>query len=264
MNVSTFHVDKMDCPTEEQMIRLKLAQLPEVQKIEVDLSKRMVHIFHHGNSERINEEMSSLGLGARYHSTQKASSDLKVFETSNQTTVLKAVLLINSGFFLVEFLAGILSRSMGLMADSLDMLADAIVYGLSLIAVGGSLSTKKKVAGISGYFQAFLAFLGFFEVIRRFIVTIEPPDYRTMLVVSVFALLANIISLILLSRTGREEAHLKASWIFTSNDILANLGVIVASLLVLYTGNNRPDLIIGAIVFGLVLRGAWRILQLSR
>ena len=138
---------------------------------------------------------------------------------------------------------------MGLVADSLDMLADAFVYGISLFAVGGTLVRKKKIAKIAGYFQITLAVVGFVEVLRRFLGVEKMPDFSTMIIVSVFALIANGICLYLLQKSKSKEAHMQASMIFTSNDVVINLGVIIAGVLVNYLDSNKPDLIIGTIVF---------------
>lgn len=154
---------------------------------------------------------------------------------------------------------------MGLIADSLDMLADSFVYGLSLIAVGGTLIKKKKIAKLAGYFQITLAFIGFVEILRRFFGNEKLPDFTTMIVVSVFALIANGICLYLLQKSkSKDEAHMKASMIFTSNDVIINLGVIAAAIMVNLLNSNKPDLIIGSIVFVLVIQGAFRILKLSK
>jgi Co/Zn/Cd efflux system component len=151
------------------------------------------------------------------------------------------------------------------VADSLDMLADAFVYGISLLAVGGTLAMKKRVAKLAGYFQITLAVIGFIEVLRRFFGVEKMPDFSTMIVVSVLALIANATCLWLLQKSkSREEAHMKASLIFTSNDVIINLGVIVAGLLVNWLNSNKPDLIIGSIVFILVIQGAIRILKLGK
>jgi Co/Zn/Cd efflux system component len=153
---------------------------------------------------------------------------------------------------------------MGLVGDSLDMLADAIVYGLSLMAVGKALSYKKRVAKLSGWFQLSLAVLGFTEVIRRFLGFGEVPIFQIMIIVSAFALIGNVISLILINKAKSREAHMQASAIFTSNDIIVNIGVMLAGVLVLYTNTRYPDLVIGAILFLVVARGAFRILKLSK
>jgi Co/Zn/Cd efflux system component len=159
---------------------------------------------------------------------------------------------------------GLISKSMGLVADSLDMLADSFVYGLSLIAVGGTVLKKKRIAKYAGYFQITLAIIGIVEVIRRFLGYEALPVFSTMIIVSVFALIANGICLYLLQKSKSQEAHMRASMIFTSNDIIINLGVITAGVLVNWLHSGIPDLIIGIIVFGLVIQGAFRILKLSK
>ena len=86
-----------------------------------------------------------------------------------------------------------------------------------------------------------------------------------MIIVSVFALIANGICLYILQKSNnKEEAHLKASMIFTSNDVIINFGVIIAGLLVNWLNSSTPDLIIGTIVFVLVIQGAFRILKLGK
>jgi Co/Zn/Cd efflux system component len=160
---------------------------------------------------------------------------------------------------------GLFSKSMGLVADSLDMLADSFVYGISLFAVGGTLIKKKRIAKLAGYFQITLAIIGFIEVLRRFIGDEKLPDFSTMIIVSIFALIANGICLYILQKSkSKEEAHMKASMIFTSNDVIINLGVIIAGIMVNWLSSNKPDLIIGTIVFALVIQGAFRILKLSK
>ncbi|GAB3832620.1 hypothetical protein GCM10028895_50550 [Pontibacter rugosus] len=114
---------------------------------------------------------------------------------------------------------------------------------------------EKNIAKASGYFQLTLAVIGFVEVVRRFIGNEDLPDFRTMIVVSILALIANAICLYLLQRSKSKEAHMQATMIFTSNDIIINGGVILAGLLVLFTESSLPDLIVGAIVFIIVIRG---------
>lgn len=153
---------------------------------------------------------------------------------------------------------------MGLLADSLDMLADSIIYGLSVYAVGGSISRKKKIAGIAGLFQSALAILGFLEVVRRFIGYVPTPDFKMMIIISFIALIGNAACLYLLQRSKSQEVHMQASMIFTSMDVIINIGVIIAGICVYITGSKIPDLAVGTIVFILVSRGSYRILRLSR
>ena len=263
MNKSTFKITQMDCASEEQMIRMKLQVFEKVKHLDFDLPNRKLVVYHQGEIHPIHRAIHQLNLNDRLLETIETEEVLSRKET-HERTILWWVLGINFGFFLLEMTYGWLANSMGLIADSLDMLADAIVYGLSLIVVGAAVSRKKKIAGISGYFQMALAVLGFFEVIRRFIGYGEIPIFQTMIIVSALALVGNGISLYLIYKAKSEEAHMKASWIFTSNDIIVNLGVIVAGVLVYFTNSRFPDLIIGSIVFLVVIRGAIRIMKLAK
>jgi len=264
MNKTIFEITKMDCPSEENLIRMKLDGISSIAKLDFDIPNRKLTIFHSGQIDQIEKSLHELNLGAKKISTEQ-TEQTKFNENVSQKKILWSVLAINFAFFLIEMTTGIISKSMGLVADSLDMLADSFVYGLSLFAVGGTLTRKKRIAKLAGYFQITLAIIGFIEVLRRFFGAEKLPDFRTMIIVSVLALIANGFCLYLLQKSkSKEEAHMKASMIFTSNDVIINLGVITAGILVNWLNSNKPDLIIGTIVFVLVIQGAIRILKLGK
>jgi len=260
-----YHISKMDCPSEESIIRMKLDGLKVIKKLDFDIENRNLTVYHSDEDKEILSRLEALNFGAKL--TESSSVDKSegfVENSETQSKLLWSVLLINFSFFIIEMTTGLISKSMGLVADSLDMLADSFVYGLSLWAVGSTVLRKKKVARLSGYFQLTLALLGIIELIRRFIGSEEMPDFRIMIAISAFALIANAVCLYLLQKSKSNEAHMKASMIFTSNDIIINAGVIMAGILVLLTQSKYPDLIIGAIVFAIVVRGAIRILNLGK
>ena len=261
---SEYHISGMDCPSEENMIRLKLDGLQEIKELDFDIDARRLVVFHSEENKEITDRLRELNLGSEHIETIEYEGEFEKETHEVQTKLLWTVLAINFGFFIIEMTTGLLSRSMGLVADSLDMLADASVYGLSLWAVGSTVARKKSVARFSGIIQFVLAGLGIIEVIRRFVVVDTVPDFRTMVVVSLLALVANSVCLYLLQRSKSDEAHMKASMIFTSNDVIINSGVILAGILVLLTGSRYPDLIIGGVVFLIVLRGAIRMLNLGK
>ena len=263
MKKTILEIAKMDCPSEENMIRMKLVDTPGIRHLDFDIPNRRLTVFHSGKITPIEQSIQELNLGAKRVSTEETDRT-EFTEKDNQRKLLWTVLFINFIFFLIEITTGLISKSMGLVADSLDMLADAFVYGLSLYAVGGTLSRKKSIAKLAGYFQITLALIGFIEVLRRFFGAEKLPDFTTMIVVSALALVANGICLYLLQKSkSKEEAHMKASMIFTSNDVIINLGVITAGLMVNWLNSSKPDLIIGTIVFILVIQGARRILRLG-
>ncbi|QQS52866.1 MAG: cation transporter [Bacteroidota bacterium] len=262
---STYLISKMDCPSEVNMIRIQLDGLQVIKKLEFDIENRNLTIFHLKEDKEILSRLEKLNLGAKLIEISSIEDNKIVAEDSNvQLKLLWSVLIINFGFFIIEMTTGLISKSMGLVADSLDMLADSFVYGLSLWAVGSTAMRKKKVALLSGYFQLTLALLGIIELTRRFISSETMPDYRVMIGVSIFALIANAICLYLLQKVKSKEAHIKASMIFTSNDVIINAGVIIAGVLVLFTQSKYPDLIVGTIVFLIVIRGAVKILNLGK
>jgi Co/Zn/Cd efflux system component len=261
---STFKISKMDCPSEETLIRMKLEGLSMIKSLVFDIENRKLTVFHSEESSEIENHLKELNLGSQLQETIVVQADEFKDNSSVQSKLLWTVLIINFAFFIIEITTGFISKSMGLVADSLDMLADALVYGLSLWAVGSTVFRKKKVAKLSGYFQLALALIGLIEVIRRFISFEAAPDFKTMIIVSILALIANSVCLYLLQKSKSEEAHMKATMIFTSNDIIINTGVILAGILVLLTQSKYPDLIIGSIVFLIVVRGAFRILKLGK
>jgi Co/Zn/Cd efflux system component len=260
---SVFTISKMDCPSEESLIRMKLEGLSTIKSLVFDIENRKLTVFHSEENEEIDKYLKELNLGTEHKETIIVQQDEFKDDLSVQSKLLWTVLIINFAFFIIEISTGFISKSMGLVADSLDMLADALVYGLSLWAVGSTVFRKKKVAKLSGYFQLALALIGLIEVIRRFISFEAVPDFKTMIIVSILALIANSVCLYLLQKSKSEEAHMKATMIFTSNDIIINTGVIAAGVLVLLT-QSKYDLIIGAIVFLIVVRGAFRILKLGK
>lgn len=264
MNKSIFKINKMDCPSEEGLIRMKLDEVSGVNHLEFNIPERMLTIFHDEEIFEAEKAIQELNLDGKLLSTEK-TNQVEFNESLNQKKLLWFVLIINFSFFLIEMITGFFSNSMGLVADSLDMLADSFVYGLSLYVVGGTLVKKKRIAKISGYFQLTLAIIGFFEVLRRFIGNEKLPNFSTMIFISFLALIANLLCVYILQKSkSKDDVHMKASMIFTSNDIIINIGVIIAGFLVNWLNSNKPDLIIGTIVFVLVVQGAFRILKLSK
>lgn len=261
MTVSRFNIDKMDCTAEEQLVRMRLAQLEGIDHVGVDLTSREVTVEHDGNTAAVIAALDSLDLGTS-HLGDRATPIRRV-DPDRERTGLRIALTINAAFFIAELTFGLISRSMGLIADGLDMGADASVYALSLAAVGSTTTRKNRLARTSGYLEAALAVIGLIEVIRRVAIETEPPDTTTMIVVAALALAGNIATIVVLHRIKTDEAHLQASWIFTANDIKVNALIIASALAVGLTDSAIPDLAAGAIIFAIIANGARRIIQLA-
>ena len=242
MTVTLFKVKEMDCPSEENIIRMKLAELgDDIASLDFDLRKRTLAVTHSESAAaRLADAMESVDMGAQKIETRDADAAVGAADDTSQRRVLHRVLLVNAVFFALEMAIGLLSRSMGLVADSLDMLADATVYGMSLMVVG------------------------MVEVVRRFVSPSLPPEFAAMIWMSALSLVANAYCLWLLNRQKSGDAHMRASVIFSANDVVVNLGVILSGVAVWIFNSRVPDLVVGAVVFVIVLRGAVRIFKLSR
>lgn len=264
MRKAVFAVPQMDCSAEERLVRMALAGQPEIHLVDVDLVSRRVTVVHDDPSTAVEAAMASLGMGARLVEQGEADDHDLVSRPSTQdeARTLKAVLAINAAMFVGEAAAAVLADSSALLADSLDMFADAAVYGIALFGVNRAQQTQLRAARISGVLQLLLAAGALFEVARRVFFGSE-PEAPLMMFVAAAALIANATSMWLLARHKQGGAHMKASWIFTTNDVIANIGVIVAAAIVRLTGSNVPDLVVATGIGLIVLSGAIRILRLK-
>ena len=201
--VSDYRVPKMDCPSEEGMMRMALDSIEPRVLLEFDTPNRKVRVFHGDNGAAIEERMRSLGLGATLEKTTPVGEeDLVLAREKEEATaqveagILKWLLAINGVMFVIELTVGWLAQSTGLIADSLDMFADAAVYGVALYAVGHSVRMKLRAAHFSGWLQLILALGVLAEVGRRFVFGSEPVS-ALMMGFGLVALAANVWLIVL-------------------------------------------------------------------
>ena len=180
--------------------------------------------------------------------------------TAEQRRVLGIALALNATMFIVGTVAGVFAQSSGLLADALDMFADASAYAIALLAIERAMGFKQRAALISGSILALLGAGVIVDALRRAFTTSEPEGW-VMFAVAALSLTVNATVLRLLRRYREGEVHLRATWIFTRADVIANLGVIAAGMLVLATGSRVPDLVIGCAIGLYVLKEAFEILR---
>jgi len=180
-------------------------------------------------------------------------------ETDAHKSALRLALVLNAAMFVIEVATGIKADSTGLVADGLDMLSDAAVYAVALVAIGASARFKANAAFASGASLLVLGIGLLVEVVRRFVAG-SVPEGGWMMGIAALALIVNVIVLRLLSRLKNEEVHLRAAWIFTRADVIANAAVIASGLAVMATGLRQFDLIVGAAIALYVMREAFEIL----
>ena len=189
-------------------------------------------------------------------------SDLAV-KNEAQQRVLRIALALNTTMFIVGLIAGLLGQSSSLIADALDMLADASAYAIALGAIGRSARFKAGAATLSGSLLLLLGVMVLLDVGRRALLGSE-PESAVMMAVAFVSLLVNATVLGMLGRYREGEVHLRATWIFTRVDVIANIGVILSGLLVLLTGSRFPDLVVGGAIGVYVMKEALEILGEAR
>jgi len=177
--------------------------------------------------------------------------------------ILRVALVLNATMFLVGVIAGIIAQSMGLIADSLDMLADACAYGIALVAWNRSARFKASAAQLSGTLLLILGCGVLSGVVWRLLMGSLPEGFW-MMGVALISLVVNATVLRLLDRFRHGEVHLRATWLFTRVDVIANLAVIMSGVLVLWFRSAIPDLIIGTAIALYVIKEAAGILSEAR
>lgn len=191
------------------------------------------------------------------------SEDRLNLDTRDKRSTLWFVLVLNIALALGLFATGYLADSSALIANGLDNFSDAAVYAISLLAIGRSPTWKRGAARLSGI-MLFVFGLGvLFEAGRRFFTGSEPVG-TTMMLVAVIAAIVNLVCLILLKRLRQDDVNLRAATTFSFNDFMSNGGILLGGALVLWTGQNWPDLIVAAGVAAIAIIGSIDILRDAR
>ena len=180
-------------------------------------------------------------------------------QKAEQRRVLVIVLALNALMFLAEFTAGLIAGSAALMADSVDMLGDATVYGLSLYAINRSARWKAGAAVGKGLFVLALGL----SVLVQIGLKLEhgvPPSSTLMLVFGALALAVNLYCLRLMWRFRRLDVNMSSTVECSRNDAIANVGVLVAAGAVALTNSFWPDIVVACVIAALFLRSALRML----
>ena len=177
-----------------------------------------------------------------------------------QSKTLLMVLAINAVMFLIEFTAGLLASSTALLADSLDMLGDALVYGFSLYVVSRNDAWKSASAFLkSGIMAAF----GVFVLGQAVFKLLNPvtPQFEMIGSIGLLALVMNATCLFLLWHHRSEDVNMRSVWLCSRNDIIANTSVLVAALFVWLLNSQWPDLAVGLGIAVLFLRSSIQVFQ---
>lgn len=183
-----------------------------------------------------------------------------VFEGMSKTyrKVLWVIIAINGGMFLVEAIAGFLADSTALKADALDFLGDTATYLATLLVIGKPLKIRAVVALVKGLSLGAMAlFVLSFTLYRVFV--FGAPEALTMGLIGLMALVANMVSVLLLMRYKEGDSNIRSVWLCSRNDAIGNVAVIIAGASVFATGTVWPDIIVAFIIAGLFMHSSVKI-----
>ena len=196
------------------------------------------------------------------HQDDCCAVDLNNADGKTLKKVLLLVLFINLGMFFVEVVGGLIAHSNALLADSLDMLGDAFVYGISIAVLFKHPSVRAKASLVKGII---MLLLGFFVVGESIFKIINPviPVAEIITIIGLLALLANAVSFVLLLKHKAKDLNVRSAWICSRNDVFANIGVIIAGLLVARFNSMWPDVTVGLIIAFFVIQSSFQIIKES-
>lgn len=184
-------------------------------------------------------------------------------QDGSERRILQIALGLNAAMFVIGLIAGVYAESTGLIADAFDMLSDAAAYGIALVAVGRTQHFKRVSAQLNGALLLALGIGVLCDVIRRTYVG-SAPISAIMLIVTSLSLAVNTTVLRMLHRFRNGEVHLRATWICTRADVIANIAVLVSAGLVILTHSRYPDLVVGGLIALYIIKESIEILRTAR
>ena len=270
-----YRVTGMDCPSCAAKIEKATRGVGGVEDVKVSIASQIMTLRLY-NDERLPEiERTVTGLGYQLDrldvALPQAAGDDDDDElpkdlshiTPGYKRVLWIVVLLNVGYGLIEMVGGFISGSQALKADALDFLGDGLITFLGLLAIGWTLTWRARSALIQGIFLGLLG-LGVLITTGYRVLVLNQPEAELMGLFGAIALMVNIAAAAVLipHRTG--DANVRAVWLFSRNDAIGNLAVVIAAGLVWWTSTPWPDLVVAVVIAGLFLQSSWLIIRDAR
>jgi Co/Zn/Cd efflux system component len=173
------------------------------------------------------------------------------------------VVLLNAGYGVIEIIGGFIAGSQALKADALDFIGDGLISWLGLMAVGWGLAARARAALLQGIFLALLG-VGVFAATLYRVFVLNIPQAELMGLFGAIALAVNVLAVVVLIPHRAGDANVRAVWLFSRNDAIGNVAVLIAAGLVAWTRTPWPDLVVAAVIAGLFLQAAWSIIHDAR
>jgi cobalt-zinc-cadmium efflux system protein len=191
------------------------------------------------------------------------SEDNLHLKTSGQRKILWIVLALNVALATSFAVTGLFADSSALIANALDNASDSLVYVISLLALTRPPHWKRVAAKVSGWLLIAFAIGVLVDTGRRFLMESEPLGV-TMIIMAIAAAAVNALCVWLLRRIQSADVNIRAARTFSTNDFIANAGILAGGALVLWTGQAWPDLVVGIAVAAIAIKGGMGILRDAR
>lgn len=267
-----YRVTGMDCPSCAAKIEKAACAVPGVGEVKVSITSGVMTLrAGHLDAALAQVERAVTGLGYQLARLDRpagmADDDEGVPDLTHASPAYRRalwiVVLLNLGYGLVETVGGFLAGSQALKADALDFIGDGGISLLGLLALGWGAIARAKVALLQGTFLGVLGLAVLAMTIWRVFVQ-HAPEAELMGVFGAIALAVNIAAAAVLIPHRQGDANVRAVWLFSRNDAIGNLAVVVAAGLVAWTGTAWPDLAVAVVIAGLFLHSSWSILRDAR
>lgn len=255
-----YYVTGMDCQSCVSKIEHAARKVPGVSSVKVSLAAQTMTLAADGASTQEEVERVIQQLGYKLDRLSAEDADKPRHISSSYRNALLTVVVLNFGYGLVEAVAGYFAGSKALQADALDFLGDGVITFIGFIAIGWSLAWRAKSALLQGVFLGILGAGVLASTLWRF-VNAQQPEAELMGVFGAIALVINILSAVVLMPHRAGDANVRAVWLFSRNDALGNLAVVIAAGLVSLTESPLPDLIVALIIASLFLHSSWSIVK---
>jgi Co/Zn/Cd efflux system component/copper chaperone CopZ len=261
-----YRVTGMDCSSCAEKIQAAVGRLEGVQDVRVSIASGRMTLKVADARVGPSAEAAATALGYRVERLTTGQDETPPAGTHLSAAYRRAlwmVVLINLGYGVVEIGAGFVAGSQALKADALDFVGDGLISFLGLLAIGWSLAWRARSALLQGVFLALLG-LGVLLNTGYRVLVLNQPEAELMGVFGALALVANVAAAVVLLPHRAGDANARAVWLFSRNDALGNLAVVVAAGLVYLTRSPWPDLGVAVIIAGLFLHSAWSIIRDAR
>lgn len=261
-----YQVTGMDCTDCVAKIEKAARGVSGVQDVRVSLTSHVMTLRLENGSAPLPElerSVTSLGYQLDRLGTPGTETDTGILTTSSHFTpaykrALWIVILLNVGYGVIELFGGFLSGSQALKADALDFVGDGLISFLGLLSIAWLPIWRARTALIQGLFLGALGLGVFATTIYRVLVQ-GVPEAELMGLFGAVALVVNVAAAAVLMPHRSGDANMRAVWLFSRNDALGNVAVVIAAVLVALTGTAWPDLVVAFVIAGLFLHSSWNI-----